>query len=293
MAAADDSPPLELREARERFLALVENVRPELHRYCTRMTGSIIDGEDVVQETLAKAYYALSMMESVPRLRPWLFRIAHNKALDWLRRYERRNVISVEDVRLEEVEAVEPDDPVERRESASLALSCFVSLPPRARSTVILKDVLDHSIREVAEILDMTEPAVKAALHRGRRALHGLAIGEDDVAMQGVEAPAEVARYVELFNARDWGALRSLLAEDVRLDLVGKSGMRGKQEVGQYFGRYSRQDVTLRIGSFEGAVALFATQAGWPPYMIRLACDDGRVSLIRDFRYVPYILNDV
>ncbi|MFQ5973578.1 MAG: sigma-70 family RNA polymerase sigma factor [Alphaproteobacteria bacterium] len=293
MAAADDSPPLELREARERFLALVENVRPELHRYCARMTGSIIDGEDVVQETLAKAYYALSMMETVPRLKPWLFRIAHNKALDWLRRYERRHVISVEDVELDEAMAVEPEDPVERRETASLALSFFVSLPPRPRSAVILKDVLDHSIREVAEILDMTEAAVKAALHRGRRALDGMAVAEDNVVPPAVEAPADVARYVELFNARDWNALRSMLAEDVRLDLVGKAGLRGKEEVGGYFDRYSRQDVTLRLGTFEDGIAILATQDGWPPYVIRLTCRDGRVTHIRDFRYVPYILNGV
>lgn len=78
-------------EARQRFLDFVAEVRPELRRYCTRMTGSVFDGEDVVQETLAKAHYALA--EQSPRpLRVWLFRIAHNTALDFLRRYERRNV---------------------------------------------------------------------------------------------------------------------------------------------------------------------------------------------------------
>ena len=79
-------------EARERFMALVADVRPELHRYCARMTGSVFDGEDVVQDTLAKGFYALAEMESPPPLRPWLFRIAHNTALDHLRRHARRHV---------------------------------------------------------------------------------------------------------------------------------------------------------------------------------------------------------
>ena len=80
----------ELREGHRRFLELVESVRPELHRYCARMTGSITEGEDIVQDALARAYYALSEMEELPPLRPWLFRIAHNRALDFLRRYDRR-----------------------------------------------------------------------------------------------------------------------------------------------------------------------------------------------------------
>src|SRR5262249_3102906 len=75
-------------EARQRFMDLVAEVRPELHRYCARMTGSVFDGEDVVQETLAKAYYALAEMEAPPPLRPWLFRIAHNTPLHFLRPYD-------------------------------------------------------------------------------------------------------------------------------------------------------------------------------------------------------------
>src|SRR5499425_2835687 len=79
-------------EARQRFMDLVAEVRPELHRYCARMTGSVFDGEDVVQDTLAKAHYALAQMTEPPPLRPWLFRIAHNTAMDFLKRYERKHV---------------------------------------------------------------------------------------------------------------------------------------------------------------------------------------------------------
>src|SRR5882724_4392350 len=85
-------------EARARFMELVAEVRPELHRYCARMTGNVFDGEDVVQDTLAKAYFALSEMGEPPPLRGWLFRIAHNTAMDFLRRYERKHVELVADV---------------------------------------------------------------------------------------------------------------------------------------------------------------------------------------------------
>ena len=79
-------------EARDQFMELVDDIRPELHRYCARMTGSVFDGEDVVQDTLAKAYFALGQMLQPPNLRPWLFRIAHNTAMDFLKRYERKHV---------------------------------------------------------------------------------------------------------------------------------------------------------------------------------------------------------
>src|SRR5712692_45891 len=99
-------------EAQQRFMDLVAEVRPELHRYCARMTGSVFDGEDVVQDTLAKAYYALAEMESQPPLRPWLFRIAHNTAMDFLRRYEHRKVDAVEDMEVvaDMVESPEPEE---------------------------------------------------------------------------------------------------------------------------------------------------------------------------------------
>ena len=87
-------------------MELSTSLRPELHRYCARMTGSVFDGEDVLQETLAKAYYALGQMREPPNLKPWLFRIAHNTAMDFLRRYERKNVDLVPDV----PDRAEPED---------------------------------------------------------------------------------------------------------------------------------------------------------------------------------------
>ncbi|TJW35206.1 MAG: RNA polymerase sigma factor, partial [Mesorhizobium sp.] len=77
-------------DSRAQLLALAGELRPELHRYCARLMGSVIDGEDVVQDTLVRALAALQdvelqNLEETPPLRPWLFRIAHNRALDLLR----------------------------------------------------------------------------------------------------------------------------------------------------------------------------------------------------------------
>jgi DNA-directed RNA polymerase specialized sigma24 family protein len=69
-------------DRRAELLALAGELRPDLHRYCARLMGSVIDGEDVVQDTLVRAFVALQDLEESPPLRPWLFRIAHNRALD-------------------------------------------------------------------------------------------------------------------------------------------------------------------------------------------------------------------
>ncbi len=157
--------PSELAVARERFLEVVSELRPELHRYCSRLVGSAIDGEDVLQDALAKAFYALSLRPDLPPLRPWLLRIAHNTAIDFLRRYEHRYVEPVAE--LPET-AEETEDQLEHAQTARVALSSFLALPVRQRSAVILKDVLGHSLDEIANTLHTSVPAVKAALSRGR-----------------------------------------------------------------------------------------------------------------------------
>ena len=276
--------PAAFADAREQFLALVDGVRPELHRYCARLTGSVIDGEDIVQDTLARAFYALSLSAEVPPLRPWLFRIAHNAALDFLKSHAKKHTDTHAD--LDEVATggfeERPDPAVVRA-----ALVRFLSLPVRQRCAVILKDVLGHSLEETAETMGTTVMAVKAALVRGRAEL--LRTDPEESAVES-STRAELDRYARLFNARDWDGLRALVGDDCRLDLVSKSQRRGKQ-VGMYFGRYEKEDVALRVVRLDGQLAFAAYVAGaeTPAYFILMAFEGGRVSLIRDFRYVRYI----
>ena len=164
-----------LQEGRRQFLALVENVRPELHRYCARMTGSIAEGEDIVQDTLAHAYYELAELKELPAMRSWLFRIAHNRALDYLRRYDRRMVEPLDDAfDIVNDDALNPEDALAHDQAVRAAVSRFLELVPAQRSCVILKDVLDYSLDEIAALLDLSVPAVKAVLHRGRERLREL-----------------------------------------------------------------------------------------------------------------------
>ena len=277
--------PNHLADAREQFLAMIGDLRPELHRYCARLTGSVIEGEDIVQDTLAKAFYALSLSPEVPPLRPWLFRIAHNAALDFLKSHGRRFTDVHEDI--EEVAGFDerPDPAVVRA-----ALACFVPLPLSQRSAVILKDVLGHSLEETAETMGTTVMAVKAALVRGRANL--LETQPEDARVEDAQR-AQLARYASLFNARDWDGLRAMIGDECRLDLVSKSQRRGKQ-VGMYYTNYAKEDVKLRLGHVDGALAFGAYVAGAtsPSYFILLELDGDHVALIRDFRYVPYIATE-
>jgi RNA polymerase sigma-70 factor (ECF subfamily) len=275
-----------LGEAREQFLAVVADIRPELHRYCARLTGSVIDGEDIVQETLAKAFYALSQSPETPPLRPWLFRIAHNTAIDFLRSHARK---TSDDVELDDVAVDDALDPVEVR----AALHRFLTLPVRQRSAVILKDVLGHSLEETAETMGTTVLAVKAALVRGRASFQQQ---EREGSEMNPTTRDELEKYARLFNARDWDGVRGLISDDCRLDLVAKSQRRGKQ-VGLYFSNYEKANVTLRVVKLDAAkqlaLAAFVDGTASPAYFILLEHDDhGRVSNIRDFRYVPYIAVD-
>lgn len=282
-------------EARDRFMELVDDIRPELHRYCARMTGSVFDGEDVVQETLAKAYFALGQMLQPPNLRPWLFRIAHNTAMDYLKRYERQHVEPVAEL----PERAQPEDDAIDPLLVELALSAFTGLPPVQRSAVILKDVLGQSLEETAETMGTTVGAVKAALSRGRANIartphHPIAQSSRHLSE---ERQAALRRYVDLFNAHDWDGLRALLGEESRLDVVSRVQQR-MADAG-YTARYAKyletQEIRAEAGFVDGvpAIAMFSPASSREPsYFILLETDAGRISVIRDFRYVPYIAKE-
>ena len=266
--------------AREEFLTLVGSIRPELHRYCARLTGSVIEGEDIVQDTLAKAFYALAQQPTTPPLRPWLFRIAHNAAIDYLKSHGRKYTDPHADM-TDVAGYVDAPDPAIVR----AALSRFLALPLVQRSAVILKDVLGHSLEETAETMGTTIMAVKAALVRGRGNLRD---ADDPEVRAEAAARADLDRYAALFNAKDWDGVRAMIGEDCRLDLVSRSQRRGKA-VGLYFTNYASAGVTLTVVRLEGKLALEARSETMPPYFILLDIVDGKVADIRDFRYVPYI----
>ncbi len=201
------------------FKRIIAPLRPRLHRYCARMTGSVIDGEDVVQDALLKALEAFPQSGPLTNPEAWLFRIAHNAALDHLRRRARHEATHA-DEDLDMIAA--PADVVHDRQVTAASLRTFMRLPVAQRSAVILRDVLGYSVEEVCEVMGGSIPAIKGALQRGRLRLRELAQEPDDSPPPALAEPerARLVAYVERFNSRDFDSVRDMLAEDVRLDLV-------------------------------------------------------------------------
>jgi len=269
--------------------------RPRLHRYCARMTGSVIDGEDVVQETLLKAMEVAQASEPIANPEGWLFRIAHHAALDFLRRRSREEARHANED-LDMIAAAR--NPVEERQIAAASLGTFMRLPASQRSTVILSDVLGHSLQEICEIVGGSVPAIKAALQRGRGRLRALAAEADDVPVRVLAEPerTRLRAYVERFNAHDFDAVRAMLAEDVRLELVNRLRLDGKKNVAPYFSNYAARPHWRFVAGFVDArPAVLVFDADDPDqrlkYFVLLAWAGERVVGIRDFVFARYAMD--
>jgi RNA polymerase sigma-70 factor (ECF subfamily) len=277
------------------FDRLLVELRPRLHRYCARMTGSVIDGEDVLQDAMAKAIEAFTRAGTIANPEGWLFRIAHNAALDFLRRRARQEGLQAD----EDLDMIaEPESDIDRRQAAAASLRTLMRLPVTQRSSVILMDVLGHSLEEVSAVLDTTVPSVKAALHRGRLRLRELA-GEPDerpVPTLSDQDRLRLANYVARFNARDFDALRGLLADEVRVEVVNRTRLSGRREASRYFGNYGQStDWRLVPGLVEGRPAVLVHHpddpGGTPLYFILLDWSQDRLLKVRDFRYARYVID--
>lgn len=281
-------------EAHAAFDRRLGELRPKLHRYCARMTGSVIDGEDVVQEALVKAINAFPNAGPVADLDGWLFRIAHNAALDFLRRRRRYEAIHSN----EESEMIAAlVNPVSDRQAAEASLTTFMRLPVTQRSCVILMDVLGYSLDEIGKVTSTSVPAVKAALNRGRRRLRELAKEPEDLSIPVLSEPERslLAEYVDRFNARDFDAIRDMLADEVRLELVNRTRMRGRGEVGRYFHNYANVDDWHFVpGLVDRRPALLVRDprdpSGAPAYFVLLKWAERKLSDIRDFRHARYVI---
>jgi len=281
-------------ERRAAFDRLLAESRPTLHRYCARMTGSVIDGEDVLQEAYLKAMEAFPKEASIDNPGGWLFRIVHNASLDFLRRRARQDA-----ARSEEDPDMMADSftPVHDREIVAASLRTFMRLPVAQRSSVIMMDVLGYSLDEINRITEASIPAIKAALHRGRTRLRELAAEPDDRPQPVLAEPERklLAAYVDRFNARDFDAIRSMLADEVRLDLVNRTALAGRKEVSRYFGNYDKvSDWHLVPGFVDRQPALLvrdpANPSAPPRYFVLLQWVKGSVLKIRDFRHAPYAI---
>ena len=284
------------RAPRTELMALAEGLRPELHRYCARLMGSVVDGEDVVQDTLAKALVAVDDIKEITMLRGWLFRIAHNRALDLLRSRAIRAAEPIEAADdIADDAAADSLERMMRDEAIRTAVSRFAQLPIPQRSILILKDVLDEPLADIAALLDLTVDSVKAHLARARARLSE--INAKAGARPAAQVTSElVAQYVTLFNQRDWDGLRALLAHDVKLQQSGHPIRIDSADVGMFSGIYAGVGgVWLAPAWLEGreVIAVFERSDDQTPgYVMWLDWRDGKISYIRDYRYVRYVTAD-
>jgi len=174
------------------------------------------------------------------------------------------------------------------------ALTVFVPLSPVQRSAVVLKDVLGHSLEETAEAMGTTVLAVKGALVRARANIAASAPSTPSIS---VVEKQSLQRYADLFNSRDWDGLRALLSEEARLDVVTRPQRRGRATA-VYYTRYAEITATEALRAEAGfadgvpVIAMYRPGSTRPAYFIRLNWDQGRITQIRDFVFIPYIADD-
>jgi RNA polymerase sigma-70 factor (ECF subfamily) len=272
------------------FIESIADLRPRMHRYCARMTGSALDGEDVMQEAIFDAYLKLGSFDASRPLGPWLLRIAHNRCIDFLRRRQARR----------EAEAdTEPRAWVDPPEATGKGIDhaierLVIALPPKERACVLLKDVFDYSLEDIAGLVESTTGGVKAALNRGRGKLATLT---DAPASKRKTSDAELALlrlYVDRFNRRDWQGVRELASADARLTVA--DCFAGHLADSPYFVEYERPIVSWRmaVGEADGetvVVILRDDPAGPAPFsVIRVGIAGGRITSIADYIKCSWIL---
>jgi RNA polymerase sigma-70 factor (ECF subfamily) len=227
--------------------SLIEPYRRELHLHCYRLLGSLHEAEELVQETLLRAWQRFDAFQGTASLRTWLYTIATNVCLDALRKRPPCTLpvavspatdslspiapVTAEARWLEPcpeswlAEAAEnPEARYTRRESVSLAfLTVLQRLPPRQRVIVILADVLDWRAREVVHLLDISVSAVNSALHRARVTLakHYHAEAREMMQQSRLDPAARtlLSRYVHARETANVAELVALLQEDALLSM--------------------------------------------------------------------------
>lgn len=269
--------------------------RRELLIHCYRMLGSIQDAEDLVQETLLRAWRAFDRFdERRASLRTWLYRIATNACLNALERRRSRPLPSSlvgpsddpaqpaprrEELpwlqpfpdRLLEQDGGDPAGVIVVRERLRLALvAAWQLLPPRQRAILILRDVLEFSAAEVAEMLETTTAAVNSGLQRARARLREASPHEDEIAEPAdAAARALVDRYVAAFERADVAALKRLLTADAVVEMPPLLGWFAGREA---YGRVITQLFAMRGADWR----MLPTSAnGQPALAAYVRGDDG------------------
>ena len=235
------------------FSEMTEPYRRELQVHCYRILGSLHEAEDMVQETMLKAWKRLNTYEGRASFRSWLYKIATNSCLDFLDQQKSRRLLPFEklspadpktpilspipeitwlepfpDEWLGDKSALNPEARYSDSESISLAfLTALQALPPRQRAVLILRDVLDFSAIETADVLELTVSSVNSALHRARTSLseryrHG-EMEDPTMSLTDERTQWLLDHFVRAWETADVAGLVALLKEDAALAMPPSS----------------------------------------------------------------------
>lgn len=301
-----------VKQSWHRFLDIYEPLRPDLYRYCRYLTRSAWDAEDLAQDTLGRAFVTLGCLfkEVPPNPKAWLFRVASNLWIDRTRRM-REVTGDVPDT------SAEPEPQVDPEAAGTL----IARLSPQERATVVLKDVFDFTLEEIADSLSTTVGAIKAALHRGRRKLR--APEPSDATEARVPTPTAISAFCDAFNARDMDRLTALLLDTATVEIVGLVTEYGPAAArdpdtgsfhGMMFGDLSSDDPRggiehdLRNGVLSTAPRVEIRNHRGEPIVLfwyahedgqavravaRIATDGDRISHVRNYFFTPDVLAEV
>jgi len=292
------------RTAWQIFLDQVEPIRPQLHAYCRRLTRTLWDAEDLVQESLIRGFGGLAALgqSKLEHPRAYLLRIATNAWIDRVRLSKRE---ALADELPEPAAAPHVEQEVRVREAGTRLLA----LAPRERAAVLLKDVFDASLEEIAAVLDSTTGAVKSALHRGRTRLreeeHRMALDPSST-QPNPPSVALVDRFVAAFNARDRDALVALLLERAPTNVFG-AGIGFGADSGwlravldghdTWPAEHRYESRRIQRGLYEGEplVLAFGTRNGNEALeeVWRFEEENGRIAYVRDYGFCPETVAEV
>jgi RNA polymerase sigma-70 factor (ECF subfamily) len=292
----------DLRAAWHRYIDVLVPLRPALHRYCRRLAGTIWDAEDLAQDTLLRAFGRWGVTHPPVRdARAYLLRTATNVWIDTIRRREHEIGSSLGDPELLPAAEGNPETASAVRDASARLLR---ALSPQERAALVLKEVFDMSIDEIASLLATTAGAVKAALHRGRDRLRD----DQDAAVRRRPAPSPelVDRFIERYNARDVAGLVALMLDDGTAENVGNSFHVGRGDAASGTAHFlykvvhghdewppqtRPESVRIERADVEGepVVIMLATRWGQEALEVvfRFEEADGRIARIRAYGFCP------
>jgi RNA polymerase sigma-70 factor (ECF subfamily) len=287
----------DLRAAWHRYVDLTAPLRPTLHGYCRRLTGNVWDAEDLVQDTLLRAFGTLgSVFSPITNPRAYLLRTATNVWIDTVRRRGSEATALAGQAVLEA--GVTTESPGAVRDAGTVLLQ---RLAPQERAAVVLKELFDYPLEEIAGVLGTTVGAVKAALHRGRTRLRE---PEDDAgSRRPAPSVALVDRFVAAYQAADVPGLVGLMLDTGSVENVGCSvdvgpfatdrgwfyhAVHGHPEWPAQFA-YEAARLERRLVQGEPVALGFCTRRGREALeqVIRLEEHEGRIGRVRGYSFCP------